>query len=124
MNAYWQCFNGIVLREWLRFVLQRTTSRHRIFISRLHFNERSAILIPLQGGLTVMGIESLNSAVAAAGFAMVSEEGMDVGEMMGRSAIEDVSEQTWAAPSSSRAIALLEGPARSHSAPWTRACRC
>jgi len=24
MNAYWQCFSGIVLREWLRFVLQRT----------------------------------------------------------------------------------------------------
>ena len=24
MNAYWQCFNGIMLREWLRFVLQRT----------------------------------------------------------------------------------------------------
>ena len=20
MNAYWQCFSGIVLREWLRFV--------------------------------------------------------------------------------------------------------
>jgi ABC-2 type transport system permease protein len=24
MNAYWQCFSGIVLREWLRFILQRT----------------------------------------------------------------------------------------------------
>ncbi|MEK1943460.1 MAG: ABC transporter permease [Pseudomonas sp.] len=24
MNAYWQCLRGIVLREWLRFVLQRT----------------------------------------------------------------------------------------------------
>ncbi|WP_062382571.1 ABC transporter permease [Pseudomonas abietaniphila] len=24
MNAYWHCFSGIVLREWLRFVLQRT----------------------------------------------------------------------------------------------------
>ncbi|WP_455886452.1 ABC transporter permease [Pseudomonas rustica] len=24
MNAYWQCFNGIMLREWLRFVFQRT----------------------------------------------------------------------------------------------------
>ena len=24
MNVYWQCFSGIVLREWLRFVLQRT----------------------------------------------------------------------------------------------------
>lgn len=24
MNAYWQCFNGIMLREWLRFVMQRT----------------------------------------------------------------------------------------------------
>ncbi len=24
MNAYWQCFSGIVVREWLRFVLQRT----------------------------------------------------------------------------------------------------
>jgi ABC-2 type transport system permease protein len=24
MTAYWQCFSGIVLREWLRFVLQRT----------------------------------------------------------------------------------------------------
>ena len=24
MNAYWQCFNGIMLRVWLRFVLQRT----------------------------------------------------------------------------------------------------
>lgn len=24
MSAYWQCFSGIVLREWLRFVLQRT----------------------------------------------------------------------------------------------------
>nr|BFE97416.1 hypothetical protein GCM10020185_79520 [Pseudomonas brassicacearum subsp. brassicacearum] len=24
MNAYWQCFSGIVTREWLRFVLQRT----------------------------------------------------------------------------------------------------
>lgn len=24
MNAYWQCFNGILLRECLRFVLQRT----------------------------------------------------------------------------------------------------
>jgi ABC-2 type transport system permease protein len=24
MNAYWQCLCGIVLREWLRFVLQRT----------------------------------------------------------------------------------------------------
>jgi ABC-2 type transport system permease protein len=24
MNAYWQCFSAIVLREWLRFVLQRT----------------------------------------------------------------------------------------------------
>jgi ABC-2 type transport system permease protein len=24
MSGYWQCFSGIVLREWLRFVLQRT----------------------------------------------------------------------------------------------------
>ena len=24
MNAYWHCFSGIVMREWLRFVLQRT----------------------------------------------------------------------------------------------------
>jgi len=24
MSAYWHCFSGIVLREWLRFVLQRT----------------------------------------------------------------------------------------------------
>lgn len=24
MNAYWQCLSGIVLREWLRFVMQRT----------------------------------------------------------------------------------------------------
>ncbi|PTQ72322.1 ABC transporter permease [Pseudomonas sp. GV071] len=24
MNAYWHCLRGIVLREWLRFVLQRT----------------------------------------------------------------------------------------------------
>jgi ABC-2 type transport system permease protein len=24
MSAYWNCFSGIVLREWLRFVLQRT----------------------------------------------------------------------------------------------------
>ena len=24
MNAYWQCLRGIVLREWLRFVLQRS----------------------------------------------------------------------------------------------------
>ncbi|MDH4558313.1 multidrug ABC transporter permease [Pseudomonas sp. BN417] len=24
MNAYWQCLRGILLREWLRFVLQRT----------------------------------------------------------------------------------------------------
>ncbi|GLK92119.1 ABC transporter permease [Pseudomonas turukhanskensis] len=24
MNAYWQCLCGIVIREWLRFVLQRT----------------------------------------------------------------------------------------------------
>jgi ABC-2 type transport system permease protein len=24
MNAYWHCFSGIVLREWLRFILQRT----------------------------------------------------------------------------------------------------
>lgn len=24
MNVYWHCFSGIVLREWLRFILQRT----------------------------------------------------------------------------------------------------
>ena len=24
MSVYWHCFSGIVLREWLRFILQRT----------------------------------------------------------------------------------------------------
>lgn len=62
-----------------------------------------------------MGIESLNSAVAAAGFAMVSEEGMDGSEMASRSAIAYEAEPMWTAPSPSRAVALIESPGRTAS---------
>jgi hypothetical protein len=93
-------------------MLQRTTSSHRKFISFLHFRKRSAILSTLYGGLLVMGIESLNSAVAAAGFAMVSDEDVDGSAFAGQSAFPHEQESTAPASVKTQALALIDTTAR------------
>jgi hypothetical protein len=93
-------------------LLQCTTSRHRKFISFLQSSQRSAMIGTVQGGLCVMGIESLNSAVAAAGFAMVSDESMDENSEITGMAFATPSVGLQPAGPASRALALIEAPAR------------
>ena len=93
-------------------LLQRTTSRYRKFTLLLHNRKMSAILRTWNGGQVVMGIESLNSAVAAAGFAMVSDMESDGAAIAGAPS----SAAGWSAPqpggSKSQALALVDAQPR------------
>ena len=59
-----------------------------------------------------MGIESLNSAVAAAGFAMVSDEDMDGSIIVAQSSFPQTSETPMPGGMKTQALALIDTTAR------------
>ena len=59
-----------------------------------------------------MGIESLNSAVAAAGFAMVSDEDMDGSIIAGQSSFPQTLESPMPSGMKTQALALIDTTAR------------
>ena len=59
-----------------------------------------------------MGIESLNSAVAAAGFAMVSDEDVDGSTFAGQTSFPQVQETSAPVGMKTQALALIDTTAR------------